>query len=102
MENTDWRSRLEAAIKSSGNSMRAVSIASGNGPGYIHGILKEGKDPTIEKLMAVCEAVPVSLAHVIYGFEITQEDADLLGAMKRAPEAREAVLTLLRPGLQRQ
>lgn len=82
--------------------MRAVSLAAGCGPGYVHSILSEGKDPTVEKLMAVCEVIPVSFAHIIYGFEITQEDADLLAAMKRAPEAREAVLTLLRPDLQRQ
>lgn len=96
MENTAWRIRLEAAIEAAGKSKRAVSIASKLGPGYVHSILREGKDPTIEKLMAVCDAIPVSLAHVLYGFDITPEDADLLAAMKESQETRSAVLTLIR------
>lgn len=96
MADDKWKDRLSAAIKDSGKSMREVSLAAGRGPGYISGIFSDNKDPTIEHLMAVCDAVPVSLAHVLYGFDITPEDADLLAAMKRSPETREAVLTLIR------
>lgn len=96
MMDDKWKERLGAAIKGSGKSMREISLAAGRGPGYISSILSENKDPTIEHLMAVCDAVPVSLAHILYGFEITPEDADLLAAMKRSPETRQAVLTLIR------
>jgi len=96
MSDEAWRERLRAGLAASGKSMRAVSLATGNGQGYVSSILTEGKDPTIENLMAVCDAIPVSLAYVLYGFDITPEDADLLAAMKESPETRDAVLTLLR------
>lgn len=96
MADQAWRERLGDALKVSGKSKRAVSLSSGNGPGYVHSILVEGKDPTIENLMAVCQAIPVSLAYVLYGFDITPEDADLLAAMKESEATRAAVLTLLR------
>ena len=96
MDMNAWRSRLEAAIESSGKSKRAISLASGAGPGYVHSILKEGKVPTIENLMSICEAIPVSLAYILYGFDITHEDAELLAALKESPETRAAMLTLIR------
>lgn len=96
MSDEAWRERLRAGLAASGKSMRSVSLATGNGPGYVSSILTEGKDPTIENLIAVCDAIPISLAFVLYGFDITPEDADLLAAMKESPETRDAVLTLLR------
>lgn len=95
MANDEWRERLKTAIEDSGKSARALSLASGNGEGYVHSVLK-GKDPTIERLMAVCDAIPVSATYVLYGVDVTPEDAELLRTMKESPEARAAVLTLLR------
>lgn len=96
MDTTAWRDRLATAIKLSGKSKRAISLATGNGAGYIHSLLSEGKTPTIENLIKVCNEIDVSLAYVLYGFDITREDAELLSAMKESPEMRSAVLTLVR------
>lgn len=96
MADDAWRERLQKAVTESGKSKRSISLASGNGQGYLHSILAEDKDPTIENLMSVCDAIPVSLAYILYGFEITPEDTDLLAALKESPETRDAVLTLIR------
>lgn len=96
MTNDAWRGRLKQALDASGKSGRSVSIAAGAGAGYVHSILVEGKDPTIERLMAVCQQIPVSLPWVLYGVEVTPEDLELLSTMKESPEARDAVITLLR------
>lgn len=97
MENDAWRERLGAALKASGKSNRKVSLDAGFGPGYIHSIMAEGKDPTIEKLMTICEQIPVSVPYILYGVDVTPEDLDLLTIMKQSPEKRDAVLTLLQP-----
>lgn len=96
MENTSWRGRLAEAIAASGMSKRAVSLAANAGAGYVHSILSEGKDPTIEKLMAVCEVVRASPTFILYGVDVRPEDAELLSAMREDPGTRDAVLQLLR------
>ncbi len=97
MENTEWRDRLAQAIKSSGKSKRAVSLKSGNGPGYVHSIISEGKDPTISNLIAVCDAVPVSIINILHGTDITPEDAELLRILKTDPEKLIAIQRLIKP-----
>ena len=96
MENTSWRGRLAEAIAASGMSKRAVSLAANAGAGYVHSILSEGKDPTIEKLMAVCEVVHASPTFILYGVDVRPEDAELLSAMREDPGTRDAGLQLLR------
>jgi hypothetical protein len=96
MGNDAWRGRLRAALDESGKSDRAVSLAAKCGPGYVHSIFKEGKEPTIDKLMAVCAAVPVSLPYVLYGVDVEPEDFEILRAMHDNPDARAAILAILR------
>lgn len=96
MDTNAWRHRLRETLTAKSLSKREVSLAAGAGAGYLHGILDEGKDPTIQKLAAVCSAIPVSLTYILYGFEISPEDEAILSAMHDAPEKRDAVLTLLR------
>ncbi|ATI41915.1 transcriptional regulator [Pacificitalea manganoxidans] len=97
MSNADWRTRLADAIGKSGKSKRAVSLASGNGPGYVHSIIAEGKDPTITNLLAVCDAIPVSMVYILHGHEMTPEDALLLKELHRHPSKRAAIQSLLKP-----
>lgn len=96
MADTNWRTRLEEAITKSGKSRRAISIAAGRGPGYIHSLLKEGKDPTVDNLMQVCEVIGVSLSHVLYGVEISPETEEVLSLLEKNPGAREGILQILR------
>ena len=96
MGNDDWRARLQKAIDDSGMSYRAVSLAANKGPGYIHSILSEGKDPSVNNLIAVCEVVGVSLSHVLYGFDISPETEEILTLLQEDPGARPALLALLR------
>lgn len=96
MKNIKWRERLLKALEESGKSKRAVSLSSGNGPGYLHSILKDGKDPTIENLLSICDALGVSPIYVLYGFDVGREETELLVALKDNPSKRRAILSLLR------
>ena len=97
MATDEWKKRLDAAIKAKGLSARAASINAGLGPGYVHSVLVEGKDPTVGKLMALCDAIGASPTFILYGVDVSQEDAEILRLMKESPRKRDAVLELLGP-----
>ncbi|OMP69950.1 transcriptional regulator [Agrobacterium tumefaciens] len=92
----DWRARLQDALEASGKSAREVSLAAGKGPGYVHSILKEGKEPTVDNLIAICSVLNVSLSQVIYGIEMSAETAEILSLLENSPNARDGILKILR------
>ncbi|MCL6229223.1 helix-turn-helix domain-containing protein [Bartonella bilalgolemii] len=95
-----WRQRLQEALEKSGRSKRSISIAAGKGAGYLHSILSEGKEPTIESLYHVCHAINVSMSYILYGQGTTPEDQEFIDlVLKVSPEERKAILTLLRRSL---
>lgn len=96
METGDWRARLAAALEASGKSKRSVSLAAGLGPGYVHSILKEGKDPTVDNLISVCREIGVSLSSVLYGVEMAPETEEILQLLEKSPDSRDGLLKLLR------
>ncbi|KQZ96818.1 hypothetical protein ASD74_06060 [Rhizobium sp. Root564] len=96
MDNADWRARLRDAMDRRGMSAREVSLAAGKGQGYVHSILKEGKDPTVDNLVAVCKVLDVTLSQIIYGIEMSPETAEILSLLEGSPETREGLLKILR------
>lgn len=97
MRDDDWKLRLEAAIEASGRSRRAVSLSAGMGPGYVHSLLREGKEPTVGSLFAICRELGVSVAHILLGYDMSSEDEDLLRSFARLPaEQKEIVRAILR------
>lgn len=93
---SQWRSRLEDARAKSGMSMRAVSIGAKKGAGYYQSMLKDGKDPSIDNLIAICGVLDVSLSHILYGVEITPETEAIIKALEGNPGKRAAILQLLK------
>lgn len=97
-----WRDRLEAAIAETGRSYRDISLSAKPkppskpqlGPGYLHSILKEGKEPTIGNLHAICEAAGISIYRVLGGFDITPEREEFLRVLARSDQ--EDVQSLMR------
>jgi len=84
------------AIEQSGKSKRAVSIEAGCGPGYVHSILAEGKEPTVDRLIAVAKALNVSLSWLLYGYHVSPEVEDLLRLLEDRPEAVDALKQILK------
>lgn len=96
MQGNDWRVRLEDAINKSGRSKRELSLAAGKGPGYLFSILSEGKDPTIDNLIAICAALNVSLSKILYGIEISPQTEEILSLIEDNPKSRDGILQILR------
>ena len=92
----DWRERLDRTISERGETMRSASLKAGLGHNYIHGILKEGKDSTVDRLLAICKALNVSPAFILLGQDAPPEAEALLLLMQNSPERRQAILALLR------
>lgn len=92
----DWRERLRLAIEASGRSQRQVSLAAGNAAGYANSLIKDGKDPSIENLIGICDQVGVSLSYVPYGFDVSPETEEVLRLLQEKPSARKGVLQILR------
>ncbi|CCM77100.1 helix-turn-helix domain-containing protein [Rhizobium mesoamericanum] len=96
MHGNDWRARLEDAIEKSGKSKREISLGAGKGPGYVHSILKEGKDPTIDNLIAICRVLDVTLTQVLYGVQMSPETQEILSLIETNPNMRSGILQILR------
>jgi transcriptional regulator with XRE-family HTH domain len=88
-----WRQRLKAAIAQSERSARAISIEAGMSPGYVHGILNEGKDPTLTSLLALCDVLGVTLPYIVHGYALNHGTEALLKLWTQlSPEAQRAVV----------
>lgn len=97
MRDSDWKPRLEAAVEASGKSRRAISLAAGMGPGYVHSLLREGKEPTISSLIAICREIGVSATYIVTGQDLSEEGEEFLALLGQAsPSQRKAVLEVLR------
>ncbi len=95
MTDESWRTRLAAAMKERGLSLRAVSLQSGKGPGYLHSIISEGKEPGIDNLAEVCRIVGVTLPYVLYGYSISPETERFLRLFESRPDLREGIVKIL-------
>lgn len=92
MATEEWRERLTAALERSGKTMREVSIAAGCGDGYVHSILKGGKEPGLERLAKVVKQLNVSFVYVLTGIEMTPAQEQLLALYEDLPEERKKLL----------
>lgn len=92
----DWRERLRAEMKRIGRSDRSLSEAIGRAPGYINSILKDGKEPKIGNMIAICDELGVSLAYILRGAAMTKDDEEVLTLLHRRPDLRPGILLTLR------
>lgn len=94
MTDDSWRTRLEEVLEKDKRSMREVSIAAGLSPGYLHGILRDDKEPTLDRFIKICRELNVSLAYMLMGLNITAATEDLIVRMENNEERLETLLSL--------
>jgi DNA-binding phage protein len=94
---SEWRIRLKQKIEDSHRSMRAISLASGRGPSFLYEVLVNGREPSIENLIAICDTLNVSLSWLLYGYDLGRQEEELLKAFGQlSPRQRQAILDLTR------
>jgi transcriptional regulator with XRE-family HTH domain len=101
MTGEEWRQRLQDAVAKSGKSMRAISLAAGCSPGYLHSILKGDREPTIARLVKISSVVGVSVTYVVLGVEMSQTQEALLLLMSDLPDEQKQLLLELARSLAR-
>ncbi len=90
------RKRLLEAQERSGLSFRQVSIQSGNGHGYFHSVVKDGKEPSVGNLARICKVLNVSMSYVLYGYNISPETEKIIQALEDNPSKRAGIFALLK------
>jgi transcriptional regulator with XRE-family HTH domain len=101
MAQDEWRKRLQEAVEKSGKSLRAVSLAAGCSPGYLHGILNSNKEPTLTRLIKLCGVLNVSVTFVALGVAWSPQQERLLLLMSELPDEQKALLLDLAKSLAR-
>lgn len=98
MSGETWRDRISAAAKRDGRSLRDISLAAGLSHGYLHGILRDSKEPTLDRFARICAALDLSLTYALMGYDVSPETEALISEIEGSPTKRAALLALLAPG----
>jgi len=92
-----WKTELRQAIAASGMSMRAISRAIGAGPNAVSEIFSTDKEPGIERVLAIIDAIGASRTAVLAGYPMTREIEEIIGLLNRiGPTAQQSALRFLR------
>lgn len=95
MTRDSWRERLEAAAAEDNRSFREISLAAGLSHGYLHGILRDNKEPTLDRFSKICKELNKSTAFILLGANISAETEEIIKALEDHPDKRAAILSLL-------
>lgn len=77
-----WLDRFREALEADQRSMREVSLKAGLGPNFVQQMLTNGKEPGIEKMIRLLNALGTGATlYVISGIEFSREDEGLLSAV---------------------
>lgn len=93
-----WRGRLEAAIEKDGRSLRDISLAAKLSHGYLHGILRDNKEPTLDRFIRICKELKISLSYALLGVDVSAETEAILSGLEGDAKTRDAILAILDRG----
>lgn len=96
MHDSGWRQRLEEAARKDGRSLRDISLAAKLSHGYLHGILRDGKEPTLDRFARICKELNLSLSYALMGVHVSTETEEIIKGLDSDPGTREAILALLK------
>lgn len=92
-----WKTELRKAIDASGMSMRAISKAIGAGPNAVSEIFTTDKEPGVDKVLAIIDAIGASRAAILVGMPISPETEQMVALLSRmSPAAQQSALQFLR------
>ena len=93
-----WYKRLVAVIEDDRRDMKAISLEAGCGPNYVQQMIKDGKQPGIDRFINILAVLgrPASL-HVILGDDLNAEDEELIRLISGLPdESKNKALAFFR------
>lgn len=91
-----WKTELRKAIDASGMSMRAISRAIGAGPNAVSEIFTTSKEPGVERVLAIIDAIGASRTAILAGYPMTPETEEIVRLLSRiGPAAQQSALRFL-------
>lgn len=92
-----WRDRIIKAIDADPRSDRAISLATGLGENFVNQLRNTDKEPRLDHVLKVIDALDVSVSEIILGVELTREDEDFVRLVKSLTDDERAIyLTALK------
>lgn len=77
---TTWRDRLRTLIEGPPElDMKEISLKAGMGATFVRDIVYRGRTPSVEKFVAVCDALGVSAMSLIYGDDAPHVSIPIVG-----------------------
>lgn len=89
------RERLLEAVENSGLARREIARRAGVGPGYLTSLLREKKEPGIDRLSRICNVVGVSVAWVMHGYDISPSTEKIMARLQGHPDKHDGILKIL-------
>lgn len=75
----DWFTRFIEVIERDGRDMKAISLEAGCGQNYVQQMIKNGKRPGVDRLLAILNVLgSASAMYVLTGYEAAPEDQEFL------------------------
>lgn len=96
MSESTWRDRIEEAVRKDGRSLRDISLAAGLSHGYLHGILRDNKEPTLDRFVRICAELGLSVSYAMMGARVSPETEAIIRGLESDPATRDAILALVR------
>lgn len=94
--NDDWFERLIKAIDEHPDSRRAISLRAGLSDTYIHQMITYRKHPSVERFLAICDALNKDPVEILTGVKQDLETGRLIRRFALMPPAqRSAFLQML-------
>lgn len=93
-----WFDRLAIAIERDGRSLRAISQAANCGPNYLQQLMKDRKEPGVERFLKIVKALGTASAlYVLTGVDLTRDDEEFFAVvLALKPEVRSEALGFFR------
>ncbi|MEM8970921.1 MAG: hypothetical protein AAGD43_02500 [Pseudomonadota bacterium] len=93
----EMRARIKQLLDNDRDSGRKASLSVGRSEEYLRGLTTGTSDPTTRSLIGIAKHYNVSVLWLLFGDEgqIAEDQHRVLEALRRHPEKKEAVLTLL-------
>lgn len=97
MDPEGWRTRLLEAVERDGRTDIAIARAAGLGRNFVQQLRTTNRQPSVPNLIALADALGVSLVYLFVGSDFTQQDEEFFRLLRDLPpEGRAAVLQLLK------
>lgn len=95
MVDGSWKQRLRKAIDADTRSEAAICESAGLSRNYIGSIFRDNREPTVQKLLALCDSLAVSPAFILVGLDASPETVSLMALLEKNPGKRAALTALL-------